>query len=124
MGFFSPSEKKIRKAIEKDISLAMAVLSNAVGTNKFNKCKQENPGVIYGFFYGVATHTWEVIHHHTKPDWQGYGTMFNIVDDILNIDRDGYEDWQMVGWNYQQGLYHNKDFGSLEKVVSEINISS
>ena len=122
MGLFSPSEKKIKASIEKDVGLALAVLSNAVGLKQFNKCKQTNPGIIYGFLYGVATHTWEVVHHHTKPDWRGYATMFDIVDGILNIERGVHEPLHIVGWNYQQGVYHNKDFGSLEEVIKKANL--
>jgi hypothetical protein len=121
MGLFSPSEKKIKTSIEKNIGLALAELSNAVGSKQLNKCKQTNPGIIYGFLFGVATHTWEVIHHHTKPDWRGYGTIFGIVDEILNMERGVHDHLHRVGWNYQQGLYHNKDFGSLDEIVKRVN---
>jgi len=121
MGLFSPSEKKIKKSIEKDVGLALSKLSNAVGSKQLNKCKRTNPGIIYGFLYGVATHTWEVVHHHTKPDWRGYGDIFDIVDEILNMERGQHENLHMIGWNYQQGVYHNKDFGSLEEIVKRIN---
>ena len=120
MGLFGPSKKKIELTIEKDIRSALTDLSNTVGLSKFNKCKQVNSGVIYGFAYGVAAHTWEVMHNHTKPDWKGYAEIFDIVDNILNIDKGSHIDFHMVGWNYQQGKYHNKDFGSLNEIATKV----
>ena len=58
MGFFGPSKEKVESAIEQNIKLALEVISQEVGVNKLRKFKSSNPGVVYGFCYGVATHTW------------------------------------------------------------------
>lgn len=122
MGLFRPSKKKIDSTIKKEVNSALSDLLNTVGTSKFNKCKQAKPGIIYGFAFGVASHTWEVLHNH-KPDWKDYGYMFNMLDDMLNIDKGDYGEFDLIGWNYQQGKYHNKDFGSLQEMLSKINTS-
>ena len=85
MGFFSNRKDNKKKAATREFVFELIRNLDYVVTREkltqFIKL-EESSEILYGYLYGVALFTWSI--HKVKMSYEGFATIFEIVDSALN----------------------------------------